>query len=635
MRKIIPFVVVGILVLGGLGAGAVINSEKIHEIHDTILISDPIIKEHNDYILFDLKEATSTLIDTGKPLIPVITKIYTFPAGTKIVNVDMDFDYSSFKLEKKIQPSPRAFPRSHWYTSRDTTLEMDETVYSSKEVYPSKPYCVEKTIGLKDGKHALSVSIHIYPRYSPAENTIRIPTNVTIQINHVPPKNVLFTEDTYDLLIITDEKFASKLQPLVDHKNSINVRTILDTTQNIYQTYDGRDNPENIKLRIKDAIEEWGINYVLLAGGRKGQTFRWYIPERRTNNDDGWEGGFASDLYYGDIYRDDNGTPVFEDWDSNGNGIFAEWSTIATHRDIIDYDPDVAVGRIPFRYKSEIDTVVDKIISYENSAADSWFKNAYVISGDTGPPCRGPATPGIYEGELATGISANLLESIGFTVERLWLSQGAWSGRKDVVNTISEGSGFIHMAGHGNPAYWGNFLPDAQSEEEMVDGLLLRDMHKLKNGDKLPIIVVGGCHNAQFNTTMRNILHGIKKYGFLSYFGLGNDPSSRFFYMEWVPRVFCSWLVMQKGGGSIASTGCSGLGLGYFNIIGLADWLEPRFFDAYANQSIKILGDVHDQAIRDYITINGGVNSQQNDRKTVEEWTLIGDPSLKIGGYNP
>jgi len=564
----------------------------------------------------------------------MVTKTYTFPAGTKIDDVQVDFDYSTYSLPKKIQPSPKAFPKSCNYKSRVFTTEIDENVYSSRDLYPSKPYIVEKTIGLKDGEHTLSLSIGVFPQYSPVADTINIPTNVDIQIKYLPPENVLFTADEYDLLIITDEKFASKLQPLVDHKNSINVRTVLDTTQNIYTNYDGRDAPEDIKLRIKDAIEEWGIKYVLLAGGRKGQTFYWYLPERRTNNDDGWESGFASDLYYGDIFKDDNGTPVFEDWDSNGNGIFAEWSNLGSGKDIIDYDPDVSVGRIPFRYAFEIDTVINKIITYENSADDSWFKNAVVISGDTGPPCRGPATPGIYEGELATGISADLLEDIGFKVERLWLSQGAWSGRKDIINTISEGSGFIHMAGHGNPAYWGNFLPDAQSEEEMIDGLILRDMHKLKNGEKLPVIVVGGCHNAQFNVTVSNIIAGIKKYGFLSYFGLGNNPSNRFFYMEWVPRDFCSWLVMQKGGGAIASTGCSGLGLGYFNVLGLADWLEPRFFDAYANQSKNILGEVHDQAIRDYINIIGGVNSHQNDRKTVEEWTLIGDPSLKIGGYS-
>lgn len=630
MKKIIPIVLVGILVLSGLGAGAVSKNNKILIEEEFLIISEPIITEENNYLNVDLKESTSLLFQTGKPIIPVITKTLTFPVGTKIVDVTVNSDYRKYELSKKIQMSPESHPLSDKYVSEVSASEKNEIIYNDLEIYPSEPFTIEKTIGLRDGKRVLSLHVRVTPQYMPAENTITIPTNIDIRIEYTLPKSPLFTADEYDLLIITDEKFASQLQPLIDHKEDMGVRTSLDTTQNIYASYDGRDEPEDIKLRIKDAIEEWGISYVLLAGGRKGQTFQWYIPERRSNNDDGWESGYASDLYYGDIYKDDNGTPVFDDWDSNGNDIFAEWSSLPSERDIMDYDPDVSVGRIPFRYTFEIDTVVDKIITYENSADDSWFKQALVISGDTGPPCRGPATPGIYEGELATGISADWLESIGFTVDRLWLSLGAWDGREDIVNAISAGCGFIHMAGHGNPSYWGNFLPDAQSEDEMIDGLILRDMRKLNNGEKLPVIVVGGCHNAQFNVTMMNLIEGIKIYGIK---GMFFEEPYRFYYKEWVPRDFCSWLVMQKGGGAIASTGCSGLGLGYFDVLGLADWLEPRFFDVYANQSINILGEVHDQAIRDYINIIGGVNSHQNDRKTIEEWTLIGDPSLKIGGY--
>jgi hypothetical protein len=111
------------------------------------------------------------------------------------------------------------------------------------------------------------------------------------------------------------------------------------------------------------------------------------------------------------------------------------------------------------------------------------------------------------------------------------------------------------------------------------------------------------------------------------------EPPFRFFYNEWVPRDFCTGMVFARRGGAIGSIGCTGLGLGYFNTIGLSDWLNVRFFDAYANQSKEILGETHGTALYDYITIQGGVNSNQGDRKTVEEWALIGDPSLLLGGY--
>jgi len=33
------------------------------------------------------------------------------------------------------------------------------------------------------------------------------------------------------------------------------------------------------------------------------------------------------------------------------------------------------------------------------------------------------------------------------------------------------------------------------------------------------------------------------------------------------------------------------------------------------------------------VTLIGGDNTDQIDRKTIEEWTLFGDPSLFIGGH--
>ncbi|MCD6573047.1 MAG: peptidase C25, partial [Thermoplasmata archaeon] len=95
------------------------------------------------------------------------------------------------------------------------------------------------------------------------------------------------------------------------------------------------------------------------------------------------EPGYPCDLYYADIYKEGG---EFDDWDSNGNGIFAEWKRAEENEppeDIIDLYPDAAVGRLACRNVKEIRDVVDKIINYENNAyGKEWTKRILVVSGD-------------------------------------------------------------------------------------------------------------------------------------------------------------------------------------------------------------------------------------------------------------
>jgi hypothetical protein len=323
MKNLLPIMVVGILVLSGLGAVALQeNEDETLFSTESIMISEPVIKESNEYLTIDLKESESLLLETGKPMLPVITKVFTFPLGTEIVDVSVDFDIEKQVLSRKVQPSPKPVPLTDNLPIEkiSTELVIDEDVYSSSDLYPSEAYKVRKGAGLNNGEHVLFLNVKITPQYSPADDILYVPSGeIDIEVEYVLPETPFLTGlETYDMLIITPEKFSAKLQPLVDHKNSIGVSTILDTTENIYATYNGRDDPEDIKLRIKDAIEEFDIQYVLLAGGREGQTLDWYVPSRRTNNDDGWESGYESDLYYADVYKIVENETVFEDWDSNG-----------------------------------------------------------------------------------------------------------------------------------------------------------------------------------------------------------------------------------------------------------------------------------------------------------------------------
>ncbi|MBC7081847.1 MAG: peptidase C25, partial [Thermoplasmatales archaeon] len=225
--------------------------------------------------------------------------------------------------------------------------------------------------------------------YKPSESKIYFASNFEIKIRYDKPSK-LTSSSSYDLVIISPKEFAEELNKLVEHKNSHGVRTFLKTTDEIYSSYPGRDKPEQIKYFIKDAIENYGIKYVMLVGGVKSIIYSkprdhanygekgWYLPVRYSNLIAD-EPGYLCDLYYADIYRAGG---EFDDWDSNGNGIFAEWSDVEGEpEDMLDLYPDVAVGRLACTSLKELKTVIEKIINYENNPFDE-FKRILVVSGD-------------------------------------------------------------------------------------------------------------------------------------------------------------------------------------------------------------------------------------------------------------
>jgi len=638
MKKIIPILLVGVLVLSGLGAVAIPETKKDAVIEETesISLSEPILIEDSKYISVKLEEATSFLMKSGEPVLPKITKVYTLPVGSNIKDVSVEFlNVKKQVISKEVRPAPE--PIIEGKDVKRTEVKSEE-VYSSPEIYPATPYYYRIASGRYQDEHVMFLIIHCYPiRYSPAESLLYYSDAFEVTFTYEKPSNPRATGDGYDLLVIAPSEFTEELQPLIDHKNNHGMSTSFATLEDIYGDYtSGRDEQENIKLFIKNEFDENDITYVLLVGGQKGQRKEWYLPARNTNNHVGapFEKGVDSDLYYADLYKE-NGT-VFEDWDSNGNDIFAEFKMGG--KDIVDGIPEVSVGRLPCRSKREVTTLVNKIITYESSKADdSWFKHMILIGGDTYPNSGDPLG---YEAELDTNVSASYMT--GFNFERLWTSTGALTGQDVVEQAISNGAGFVHMAGHANPAILVTHPP--QSEDKIT---ILRmwnifaPLHlnpRLRNKEKLPVVVIGGCHNSQFNVTMMNVILGIQEQGLRGYFNvnLSVGPMGKFWKNEWVPKCFSWWLISKANGGAIAAMGNTGLGMGLPGFAypeGLDGWLLPRFFYNYGQLGAEHVGEAHSAAIADY-ALEFDINADDADRQMIEQWPLLGDPSLMIGGYD-
>jgi len=647
MKKILPITIVGALILAGFGAiAAPEDNYEIRENLESISFSKLALKENeeNKYTTIELKESTSHLMKTGEPMLPIINKKYTFPLGTRIKDVCVTFSgITEQVLIKKIMPAPAPVPLLINEDEEVEKVEEKKAVYTSDKLYPAKQYRYSVHAGLDGKEHVIVLNLRCFPiQYMPDENIIYSADTMNIEVTYELPRDSVAFPDEYDMVIIAPQKFSSKLQRLVEHKNSHGINTTLKTTEEIYAEYDGRDQPEQIKYFIKYAMEKMGITYVLLVGGMKSSFFgtsrddknqgskSWYVPVRYTNLYDVgsiYDPGYISDLYYADIYKVVDNETVFDDWDSNGNDIFAEWKGF--NKDVIDHYPDVYIGRLACRNNFEVKIMVDKIIKYESTPADpSWFNKMIVIGGDS----HNDVGTDYIEGELVCDKALSYMPD--FEAVKLYASngdEGLTPTPKNITNEISKGAGFILFDGHGNPGSWNTHWVGEHSWKDTPGGIAIYEFPKLSNKEKLPITLIGGCHNSQFNVTL--------------FATLLNRPYMWTYGMP-VPECFSWWLTRKIGGGSIATMGSTGLGYGYVGnysdidgdgidepdaLEGLGGFTEIMFFKVYG-EGVHILGEIWGTTITNYLNIFPPMDDKIQ-MKSIQEWPLLGDPSLMIGGY--
>ncbi len=602
MKKIIAIAIFGILLLSGFGAVSGQYESNENKITKKILFSDPILKDTTDYVTIDLDEKTSYLLDPGKPRLPVVTKIFMFPMGTKINSVDVTLTYDSIKdISKKIMPNPEQTPLSKSYSS--TSITIDNSIYDSAVYYPSIDYDYTIGAGLDGEDHVLYLAVHCYPiKYSPKQDTITFAYDAEISIKYEEPTHPIHINEDYDLVIITSSEFTEALQPLVDHKDSKGIATMIKTVDDIYTEYQGRDEQEQIKYFIYDALENMSISYVMLVGNID------FVPIRKTHIDFLETNGVPTDLYYADIYDE---YWDFCSWDSNENDKFGEFDWDHGPIDDVDLYADVGIGRLACSSVEEVTIVVDKIITYETETyGSSWFDNIIVMGGDTFPGWS------VIEGEVVTQEVIDIMTD--FTPTTLWTSLNTFQPFK-INKEITSGAGFVSYSGHGYAQGFGTSKPDVEQRIQYYSYRLLG----MRNKDKLPIVFFDACSTTQLDFTWEGFeefypaLVGIIKL----IKGNSYDPYALYPCFAWM-------LIKKANGGAIATVGSTRVAYTHVDEQGIhagASYMNTHFFEGYA-PGIAVSAMLIN-AQNDYIS-NIGL-----DCFTLEEFTLLGDPSLKVGGY--
>jgi hypothetical protein len=636
MKKFVPLFVISMLVLSGLEATALSTNEKrtqpptVHQTASILLTAQPTIQENDGFVNVELTGVTSQLIEPNKPVLPICVKTFEIPFGSTNIQVTCTPKKTeTMTLTKQIAPA-RVAPISK--LSPQTPYVKDTAVYGSTDFYPTTWYRTDLSAGRNENNCEVTfVKVICYPiRYSPLNNEVTYTDNFTVSIHYTTSDTHPTRNDTYDMVIIAPDKFQAKLQPLINEKNANGIATTFKSMEDILAEYNGTDPPEQVKYFIKDAYDNWNITYALLVGGLKSHINAhdkdtpsagytdWWVPVRYVNIPQDDDEGCLSDLYYGCLY---NATGAFDSWDSNGDGIYAAWGVPGVSNDTFDMSPEVYVSRLPVANAFEASLMVRKIISYESSGpnAKPWYNTFIGVGGKTFDYYMGKPD-GEYLCDLAFNYTKNALPDL--TLLPVYSSNRDTGGlvpvAKDIAKAISKGAGFVDFEGHGNPIVWDTIWFDGTYPNDWCGGINILNFFQIINVKKLPVVVVGGCHNGLYNLSMIQSMR---------------DKNGTQYFCYGYPAPVCfSWgLVLKYPGGAIASTGDTGYGMGYEgDPVTLSGELESDFFYEIGNGATH-LAQAHGRAIQKFLADE---EIGQVEAFCITNWALFGDPSLQLGGYS-
>ena len=433
------------------------------------------------------------------------------------------------------------------------------------------------------------------------------------------------------LLIIAPDEFIDELEPLKRFKDFSCRPTTLVSLTEVYNNFTGADSPEMVKKCIAHYEKSYKIKHVMLVGDCDK------FPVRYCSRDEIEPRTYTPcDLYYADLYKSDGS---FDDWDGNGNGVYAELRPTSANNNLdnVNWYPDVAVARVPASTTNEVRTYVEKVISYEFRASNSqWFKKALLVTGNWG-----------NDVQIKDYIATNYLT--GFTIIKHYATtvwplypidpndiEGSMDKRAEpMTNHIDQGVGFINYFGHG-----------------AIDSFCWvydkRHVAQLSNTGKLPVVFSLGCDTGGFApnppwqdyTDTDNVFHSSHGPTGVTAPPMAIQPGETHTHdcdREAYPE---NWLVYRDTG-AIGFVGPVGTGNPTYT-----EMMDKNFFKAYKD-GYRAFGDLWYYMVEPYLLTlydaQGNItysspdpNDESWHRKAT--WNMLirfmatGDPSLVVGG---
>ncbi len=326
--------------------------------------------------------------------------------------------------------------------------------------------------------------------------TLNAPASVRLR----PPTTLRAPAGGADVVIVTDESLLPAAQTLANWHISHGRRPIVALFRDVVDEFnDGIYHPRAVPAMLAWAQTHWegaSPRYLTLLGDGHWN-FKGYNPAKYPPAPnlvppylafvDPWQGEAPADALYGD---------------TNGDGR-----------------SEYAVGRIPANTLAEANTVVGKIIAYDDSLRLArWQRRSIFVADNT--DSNGPDYAGNFQA-LSDEIIRDDLPRDQYA-ERIYLNTpaipNADAARQAIANAIQSGAFMLHYTGHGEITSW--------AHEQIWRTI---DVAGLQNGGALPVVMTLNC------------LDG--------YFAYPGTPS------------MAETMLLRQGGGSIAAISATGRGL--------------------------------------------------------------------------
>ncbi len=451
------------------------NSVKVLSSTDTEIIIEFTIgnylisptKINNETFHYVSLQGESFIKQKGNPELPKITKSIAIPGTSDYTGEIISKNY--IEVELPIVPSKGILPRT--VNPEDIAFTFSDT-YTKDAFFPSVNYDFGEPYLIRDVRGA---NVNFYPfLYNPVKRTLRIYTKLILKIsfaginnintvqrkayyrnkyfepiykthfiNYQSSDEVLKSTHTVDengkMLIICYDDFMDEMQNFVTHKNDRGLATEIVSMNTIGYS----------SLLIGNYIQDKynydpSLTFVLLVGDYT------QVP---------------SDIYY------------------NG-GSDPSYSLVSG----TDSYPDIIVGRFSAENESQVETMIDRSINYENMADQAWLHNGVGIACD-----EGPGDDDEYDDEHIRNIRNDLLESWRYNqvYEFYDGTQGGNDASGDptstmISNSINEGISLINYAGHGYQTGW------------YTSNFTNSNVYSLTNDNMLPFIFSVACQNGNF-----------------------------------------------------------------------------------------------------------------------------------------